>query len=80
MTAEVTPFGLQSDVQRHSAMTAPVTLSAGREQSGEGHVSRVNRLLHRGRLPPEMGRRPERNRNRLLRGHRSAGDAVFYHL
>lgn len=29
-----------------SAMTAPVRLSAAGEQSSEGHVSRVNRLLH----------------------------------
>lgn len=32
-----------------SAMTAPVRLSAAAEQSSEGHVSRVIRLLHRGR-------------------------------
>lgn len=50
MRAKVTPFGLQSAVQTPfiSAMTAPVILSAAGEQSSEGHVSRVNRLLHPG--------------------------------
>lgn len=56
-------------------MRAPVILSAVGQQSSEGRVSRVSRLLHRGR-----GRRPERNRKCLLRGHGSSGDAGFYHL